>query len=81
MDGQTLSDFGLNYESVPILCDNTSAICITKNSFQHSRTKHIEIGLHFIRDHVKMDDVELNFVSTDLQFADIFTKLLTEEKL
>ena len=48
---QTLSDFGLTFSHVPIKCDNTSAISISKNLVQHSRTKHIEIRHHFLRDH------------------------------
>ena len=45
---QTLSDFGLTYSHVPIKCDNTSAISISKNHVQHSRTNHIEIRHHFL---------------------------------
>ena len=48
---QQLLDLGLPVGTIPILCDNTSAICITKNPAQHSRTKHIDIRHHFIRDH------------------------------
>ena len=48
---QTLSDFGLTFSHVLIKCDNTSAISISKNLVQHSRTKHIEIRHHFLRDH------------------------------
>ena len=44
----TLSDFGLYFKHVPIKCDNTSAINLTKNPVQHSRAKHIEIRHHFI---------------------------------
>ena len=62
------------------MCDNTSAICLTKNPIQHSRTKHIEIKYHFIRDHVEKGDVELIFISTDKQLADIFTKPLQEDR-
>ena len=49
---QQLSDFGLRYASVPILCDNNSAINIAKNPVQHSRTKHIEVRHHFLRDYI-----------------------------
>jgi len=48
---QQLSDFGLNLSHIPLLCDNTSAINLTKNPIQHSRTKHIEIHHHFIKDY------------------------------
>ena len=56
---------------IPILCDNTSAINISKNPIQHSRTKHIDIKHHFICDHVLKGDIELKFVSTSEQLADI----------
>ncbi|RVW18191.1 Copia protein [Vitis vinifera] len=58
---QTLSDFNLIFEHVPIKCDNTSAINISKNLVQHSRTKHIEIRHHFLRDHAQKGDITLEF--------------------
>ena len=73
---QQLKDIGFNYNEVPIRCDNTSAISIAKNPVQHSRTKHIEVRHHFIRDHVEKGDVVIEYVNTDLQLADIFTKPL-----
>ena len=73
---QTLSDFNFSFEHVSIKCDNTSAINISKNLVQHSRTKHIEIRHHFLRDHAQKGDITLEFVSTKNQFADIFTKPL-----
>jgi len=77
---QQLSDFGLNLSKIPLLCDNTSAINLTRNPVQHSRTKHIEIHHHFIRDHVTNGDCEIQFVSTENQLADLFTKPLSKEK-
>ena len=77
---QTLSDFNLSFEHVPIKCDNTSAINISKNLVQHSRTKHIEIRHHFLRDHAQKGDITLEFVNTKDQLADIFTKPLSEEQ-
>ena len=47
-----LLDYGVRLSKVPLYCDNTSAINLTKNPIQHSKTKHIEIRHHFIRDHV-----------------------------
>ena len=76
-----LQDFGLHYDHIPIKCDNTSAINLSKNPIQHSRTKHIEIRHHFLRDHVLKCDIELEFVPTKRQIADIFTKPLKEEQL
>ncbi|GJT21637.1 retrovirus-related pol polyprotein from transposon TNT 1-94 [Tanacetum coccineum] len=63
---------------VLIFCDNTSAIAISNNPVLHSRTKHIDIRYHFIRDHILKGDIELHFSPTDLQLADIFTKPLAE---
>ena len=74
-----LKDFGIFYENVPILCDNTSAINISKNPVQHSRTKHIEIRHHFLRDNVEKGLVELSFCNSEEQIADIFTKPLGKE--
>ncbi|GJZ60880.1 hypothetical protein Tco_0617017 [Tanacetum coccineum] len=63
---------------VPIFYDNTSAIAISNNSVLHSRTKHIDIKYHFIRDHVLKRDIELHFIPIQYQLADIFTKPLDE---
>ncbi|GJX78601.1 retrovirus-related pol polyprotein from transposon TNT 1-94 [Tanacetum coccineum] len=72
-----LADYDILYDKVPIFCDNTSAIAISNYPVLHSRTKHIDITYHFIRDHILKGDIELHFVPTDLQLADIFTKPLT----
>ena len=72
----TLKDFGLNFAGVPLFCDNTSAINIAKNHVQHSRTKHIDIRYHFLRDHVEKGDIVLHFVESEAQLADILTKPL-----
>ncbi|XP_068466248.1 uncharacterized protein [Phaseolus vulgaris] len=77
---QQLADFGLKISKVSFMCDNTSAINLTKNQIQHSRTKHIEIRHHFIRDHVNNGNCEVKFVETILQLADIFTKPLPKER-
>jgi transposase InsO family protein len=77
---QQMRDLGINLKGIPIKCDNTSAISITKNPVQHSRTKHIDVRHHFIRDHVEKGDVSISFISTDYQWADIFTKPLAEDR-
>ena len=61
---QTLKDYGVTCDKVPLLCDNESAIKIAYNPVQHSKTKHIEIRHHFIRDHVKRGDLSLSYVGT-----------------
>ena len=76
---QKHSDYGLILDHIPIWCDNTSAINLSKNPITHSRTKHIEIGHHFLRDHVQKGDCVLEFVDTKNQLADIFTKPLPKE--
>ena len=77
---QTLSDFDLSFEHVPIKFDNTSVISTSKNLMQHSRTKHTEIRHYFLRDHAQKGDITLEFVSTKDQLVDIFTKPLSEEQ-
>lgn len=63
-----------------IYCDNMSAIAMTKNPVFHSRTKHIEIRHHFIRELVEKQEIELQFCKTGEQLADIFTKAISTEK-
>ena len=77
---QTLSDFGCHFSAIPLLCDNESAIKLVNNLVQHSRTKHIDIRHHFLRDHEAKGDIALQYVSTDGQLADIFTKPLDESR-
>jgi hypothetical protein len=76
---QTLRDFGYNLSKVPLLCDNESAICMADNPVEHSRTKHIDIQHHFLRDHQQKGDIEVFHISTENQLADIFTKPLDEK--
>jgi hypothetical protein len=76
---QTLRDFGYNLIKVPLLCDNESAIRMADNPVEHSRTKHIDIRHHFLRDHQQKGDIEVYHISTENQLVDIFTKLLDEK--
>jgi hypothetical protein len=76
---QTLQDFGYNLSKVPLLCDNESAICMADNPVEHSRTKHIDIQHHFLRDHQQKGDIEVFHISTENQLANIFTKPLDEK--
>jgi len=75
---QTLLDYGVILDKVPLLCDNESAIKIANNLVQHSRTKHIDIRHHFLRDHVAKNDISLEGVRSENQLTDIFTKPLDE---
>ncbi|GJU32162.1 hypothetical protein Tco_1175751 [Tanacetum coccineum] len=61
--------------------DNKSAIALCCNNVQHSRSKHIDIRFHFIKEHVENGVIELYFVNTEYQLADIFTKALGREKI
>ena len=71
-----LKDCGIIEEQLHIYCDNQSAMNISKNPVQHSRTKHIKIRHHFIRELVESKELEINYLPTELQLADLFTKLL-----
>nr|GEV81396.1 retrovirus-related Pol polyprotein from transposon TNT 1-94 [Tanacetum cinerariifolium] len=71
-----LTDYGFHFNKIPIYCDSKSAIAIYCNPVQHSRTKHIVVRYHFIKEHVEKRTIELYFVKTDYQLADIFTKAL-----
>jgi hypothetical protein len=75
---QTLLDYGVVLDKVPLLCANKSAIKIANNPVQHSRTKHIDICHHFLRDHVAKNDISRECVRSEDQLADIFTKPLDE---
>eukprot|EP00253_Pinus_taeda_P022752 PITA_22752 len=77
---QTLQDFQITCTPpIPILCDNTSAISISKIPVMHSKTKHIPINYHFLREQVLEQKVKLEYVSSKEQVADIFTKPLPKE--
>ncbi|GJR93229.1 retrovirus-related pol polyprotein from transposon TNT 1-94 [Tanacetum coccineum] len=75
-----LTDYGFAFNKIPLYCDNRYAIALCCNNVQHSRSKHIDIRHHFIREQVEKGVVELYFVSTDYQLADIFTKALPRER-
>ena len=77
---RTLSDYGCEFSKIPLLCDNESAIKLANNPVQHSRTKHIDIRHHFLRDHETKGDIAIRHVRTDKQLADIFTKPLDESR-
>ncbi|XP_050915149.1 uncharacterized mitochondrial protein AtMg00810-like [Lathyrus oleraceus] len=73
---QQLFDFDIELQHIPIMCDITSAINLTKNLVLHSCSKHIEIRHHFLRDHVEKRDIVFEHVDSKNQLANIFTKPL-----
>ncbi|GJT58837.1 retrovirus-related pol polyprotein from transposon TNT 1-94 [Tanacetum coccineum] len=75
-----LTDYGFFFTKVPIYCVQDWAIAISCNPVQHTRTKHIDVRYHFIKDHVEKGTIELYFVGTEFQLADLFTKSLPEAR-
>nr|GFB93952.1 hypothetical protein [Tanacetum cinerariifolium] len=74
-----LQDYGFNYNKLPLYCGSQSAIAISCNPVQHSRTKHIQTRYHFIKEKVENGITELYFVRIEYQLADMFTKALPED--
>ncbi|GJU09173.1 copia protein [Tanacetum coccineum] len=75
-----LTDYGFHFDKIPMYCDSKAAIAISCDPVQHSRTKHIDVRYHFIKEHVEKGIVELFFVRTEYQLADLFTKALPEDR-
>ncbi|GJR90194.1 retrovirus-related pol polyprotein from transposon TNT 1-94 [Tanacetum coccineum] len=75
-----LKDYGFNYNKILLYCDSQSAIAISCNPVQHSRTKHIHTRYHFIKEQVENGIIKLYFVRTEYQLADMFTKALLEDR-
>nr|GEW21271.1 reverse transcriptase domain-containing protein [Tanacetum cinerariifolium] len=75
-----LTDYGFDFNKIPLYCDNRSAIALCCDNVHHSRSKHIDIRYHFIQENVEKGVVELYFVTTDYQLADIFTKALPRQR-
>ncbi|GKC25605.1 hypothetical protein Tco_1027755, partial [Tanacetum coccineum] len=76
-----LTDYGLGFNKIPMYCDNKSDIALCCNNVQHSQSKQIDIRFHFIKEQVENGVVELYFVNTEYQLADIFTKALGRERI
>nr|GEV74393.1 copia protein [Tanacetum cinerariifolium] len=77
---QSPRDDGFHFDKIPMYCDSKAAIAISYNPVQHSRTKHIDVRYHFIKEKAEKGIVELFFVGTEYQLADLFTKALPEER-
>ncbi|GJS72964.1 hypothetical protein Tco_0705805 [Tanacetum coccineum] len=65
-----LTDYGLGFNKIPMYYDNKSVIALCCNNVQHSRSKHIDIRFHFIKEQVENGVVELYFVNTEYQLAE-----------
>ncbi|KAJ9553055.1 LOW QUALITY PROTEIN: hypothetical protein OSB04_017100 [Centaurea solstitialis] len=75
-----LRDYGYSLDKIPILCDSKSAIAISANPVQHSKTKDIDKRYHFLKHHVEEGNVEMYFVTIEYQLAELFTKALDEKR-
>ncbi|GJX53363.1 copia protein [Tanacetum coccineum] len=75
-----LTYYGFHFNKVPVYCDSKSAIAISCNPVQYSRTKHIVVRYHFMKEHVEKGTTELYFLKTDYQLADLFTKALPVDR-
>ncbi|GJT90449.1 retrovirus-related pol polyprotein from transposon TNT 1-94 [Tanacetum coccineum] len=75
-----LTDYGFHFDKIPMCCDSKAAIAISCNPVQHSRTKHIDVRYHFIKEQVENGIVESFFIGTEYQLADLFTKALPEDR-
>nr|GEW09538.1 retrovirus-related Pol polyprotein from transposon TNT 1-94 [Tanacetum cinerariifolium] len=75
-----LIDYDFQFNKIPLYCDNKSAIALCCNNVQNSKAKHIDVRYHFIKEQVKNRIVELYFIWTKYQLADIFTKPLPRDR-
>ncbi|GJY55372.1 retrovirus-related pol polyprotein from transposon TNT 1-94 [Tanacetum coccineum] len=75
-----LTDYGFEFNKIPLYYDNKSAIYLCSNNFHYSRSKHIDVRYHFMKEQVKNGVVKLYFVRTEYQLANIFTKALPRER-
>jgi hypothetical protein len=69
-----MRDFEVRFERVLLMCDNTSAISVAKNSVFHKKMRYVERRYHFLRDHVEKGDIKMRYIDTERQLTDIFTK-------
>jgi hypothetical protein len=66
----------VRFKRVLLMCDNTNAISVAKNLVFYKKMRHVERRNHFLRDHVEKGDIEMRYIDTKRQLADIFTKPL-----
>jgi hypothetical protein len=75
-----MRDFGVRFERVPLMCDNTNVISVVKNSVFHKKMRHVERIHHFLRDHVEKGDIKMRYIDTERQLANIFTKSIDSSR-
>ncbi|GKD18022.1 retrovirus-related pol polyprotein from transposon TNT 1-94 [Tanacetum coccineum] len=73
-------NYGFHFDKIPMYYDSKTAIAISCNPVQHSRTKHIDVRYHFIKEQVERVIVELFFIGTEYQLADLFIKALSKDR-
>jgi hypothetical protein len=76
----TMRDFGVRFERVSLMCDNSSAISVAKNPVFHKKMRHVERRHHFLRDHVENWDIKMRYIDTERQLTNIFTKPLDSSR-
>jgi hypothetical protein len=75
-----MRDFGVIFERVPLMCYNTSVVSVAKNPVFHGKMRYVERRHHFLRDHIEKGDIEMRYIDTERQLADIFTKPLDSSR-
>jgi hypothetical protein len=75
-----MRDFGVRFERLSLMCDNTSAISVAKNPVFHKKIRHVERRHHFLRDPVEKVDIEMRYIHIERQLANIFTKPLDSSR-
>jgi hypothetical protein len=75
-----MRDYGVSFERVPLMCNNTNTISIAKNPVFHKRMRHLERRHHFFRDHVEKGDIEMRYIDTKRQLTEILTKPLDSSR-
>jgi hypothetical protein len=75
-----MRDFGVRFERVSLMCDNMSAISVAKNPVFHKKMRHVKRRHHFLMNHVEKGDIEMGYIDTERQLADIFTKPLDSSR-
>jgi hypothetical protein len=68
----TMRDFGVIFERVPLMCDNTSTISVSRNPDFYKRMRHLERKHHFLKDHIEKGDIEIRYIEIERQLTDIY---------